>query len=147
MELTRIEVSDLYDSFHQIAEVLFTQGEFPDGADCLPAKLGPRFDELVDQLEADFFFAACARRLLKTTGLPVQTDGIHKMLNICNMDGELLKGSAAQYHSHAFDYDWGTPYDRKHVRNFVICGGLEPRPRPDVRIFLYLDKPAEQAGA
>jgi hypothetical protein len=88
---------------------------------------------MIDKLEIDLFFAACARRLAKKTGIRIAPNRIGEMLRLYNTEGEMLKGRASEYHSTVFD--WGTPEDES-INNQVVGGDLINRSRGEVRIIL-----------
>jgi hypothetical protein len=65
-----IEVSDLFDAFHSMANHVLVHFELRD-ADLDEAGVEPGFDVLIDQLEIDVFLTACARRVYLVRGCQV----------------------------------------------------------------------------
>ncbi|HXE58995.1 MAG TPA: hypothetical protein VNK43_13425 [Gemmatimonadales bacterium] len=130
-----VEVTDLYDAFHELADFLWRRFHFRQLRIDEP-EIGPPFDELVDQLQVDLFFPACARRVLQTIGVELDPDEMEERLVLADRDGRPLPGAAATFHFHGFDY--GEPYDES-VENLVVGGDMVPRPRREVRIFVRVE--------
>jgi hypothetical protein len=127
-----IDVSDLYDAFHALANQVLTGFELNEEPGD-EVEFEPSFDVLIDQLELDIFLPACARRLYRARGLRVEPDDVTRMLRLYDHGMEPLFGAAGMYHSHAFlRY---APQDRS-VPNEVLSGDLMPRSRSDVGVFL-----------
>jgi hypothetical protein len=127
-----IEVSDLYDAFHEMANLVLRNFEL-DGFDEEDTGFEPGFDVLIDQIELDLFLPACARRVWRLRGLRVEPDDVPRMVRLFDTEEEPLHGAAGQYHSHAFvQY---SP-DDDEVPNEVLSGDLLPRSRGDVRLFI-----------
>lgn len=145
-----IEVSDLYDAFHLIAQTIWSTGEFQfmvaDSRDRDKNKrdrklnsIGVRFDELLDSLEYDFFFTGCARRIYKQTGKEIPLDEIALILHLHDASKNDLEGDVRKYHSHGFDWPQETE-EENLVGSAIISGKLwPPEYRPQVRIFAHVD--------
>jgi len=131
----KIEVTDLYDAFHELAAQLWRRFEFQGRGSGIPGQIGPRFDELVDQLETDLFFAACARRVWAQTEVKLNPAAVRALIRVCDQDRNPRPGASGQYHGHGFD--WGTPRDAS-VENRVVAGDLEGTRRSDVRLVVIL---------
>jgi hypothetical protein len=135
-----IDVSDLFDALHALANHVLARFELRD-AEVEEAGFEPSFDVLIDQLELDAFLPACARRLYRLRGLRVDPDDVPPLLRLYDHELEPLHGAAGVYHSHAFvQY---SP-DDDHVPNEVLSGDLLPRSRNDVAIYLdtrLIDRP------
>jgi hypothetical protein len=132
-----IEVSDLYDAFFQIADVFWHFGEFAASEAARTIYVGPDFSQLCDELEFDFFFAACARRVADVAGKRLPPVEVRQHLRLHDTNGSMFNEPyQCQYLHHAID--WGTPQDRD-VENRVAAGDLTPRSREDTRIFFHLD--------
>lgn len=129
-----IEVSDLFDAYHAMIDIAWKHGLFRGNPSYQnPDFVGVMFYELDDALEVDFFFSACARRLVKTTGEKIQPEDIRQRLIIADMNGEPLSGKDAEYISSA--HDWGTPNDEA-PENAVICAKQTSHPRSSIRLYL-----------
>lgn len=130
-----IEVSDLYDALYEIVRIAWAKGEFIPVGGASGMNVGSRFADFCAELQHQFFFAACARRLGRATGHWIDLDSIGGHLRLHDMDGSLRAGcSGQQYHFHGFE--WGTPDDRD-VENRVVGGDLTPYSRAETRIFLH----------
>jgi hypothetical protein len=132
----RVEVTDLYDAFHELAALLWRRFEFQGRGAGNPGQIGPRFDEIIDELEEDLFLAACARRVWARSEHKFQPEDIKPLLKVCDMSGDVRSGEAGKYHWHGFD--WGTARDPE-VENLVIAGDLIGTPRSQARLFVFLD--------
>jgi len=136
----RIEVSDLYDTFHEIANLVLRRFEFGSVEDD-ETGFEPGFDVLIDQLELDVFLPACARRVWRLRGLRIEPDDVPRLIRLYDQDEEPLHGAAGQYHSHAFvQYS----FEDEEVPNEVLSGDLLPRSRGDIRLFIdtaLIDRP------
>ena len=131
----RIEVTDLYDAFHQLADLVWTRFHFRRHRADEP-EVGPPFGELVDQIQVDLFFPACARRVVAETGLELDPDAVGEAIVLTDPDGRPLDGDAARYHAHGFDL--GEPYEER-IENLVVSADLNARERASVRLFVDLD--------
>jgi hypothetical protein len=127
-----IDVSDLFDAFHDLATHVLLHFELR-GSTVDAAEVEPGFDVLIDQLALDVFLPGCARRLYRLRGLRVDPDDVPRLLRLYDHELEPLHGSAGAYHSHAFVL---YSHDDEHVPNEVLSGDLLPRARRDVRLFL-----------
>jgi hypothetical protein len=127
-----IDVSDLYDAFHDLANLVLRRFELR-GADDVDIEFEPGFDVLMDQLEIDVFLPACARRVWRLQGLRVEPDDVARLLRLHDADDASLHGAAGTYHSHAFVL---YAPDDDSVPNEVLSGDLLPRSRAEVRIFV-----------
>ena len=135
-----VEVTDLYDAFHEMANLVLREFEFI-GADDEDSAFEPGFDVLIDQLELDVFLPGCARRIWRLRGLRIEADDVPRLVRLYDHDEEPLHGAAGQYHSHAF-VQYSPDDDR--VPNEVLSGDLLPRSRADVRLFAdtrLIDRP------
>ena len=133
-----IEVTDIFDAFHEVAQTMWARCEFRGGSEGPAAAIRPLYDELLDQLERDLFWAACARRLAKRIDRAVSPDEIPALLRLHDPRGFPISGPAGEYQTHAFDH--ATPEDET-VLNEVIPGTMAPQPRAEVRIFLLWERP------
>lgn len=129
-----IDVSDLFDAFHRVAALLWT--EFGRAAAADEDEESVPFDEILDQLEVDVFLPACARRLREENGASVDPDDVASQLALFGSQGQ-LPGAAGRYHSHAF-YPETLEGD---VPNAVLAADLMPRLRSDVRLCLVSERP------
>jgi hypothetical protein len=135
-----IEVSDLYDAFHELANLVLRCFEF-DGMDDEDSGFEPSFDVLIDQLELDVFLPGCGRRIWRVRGLRVEPDDVPRLIRLFDEDETPLHGAAGQYHSHAF-VQYSAEDDE--VPNEVLSGDLLPRSRQNVRLFIdtrLIDRP------
>ena len=144
-----IEVSDLYDAFHLIAQTIWSTGEFEymtaDSRDWEQNRrnrkinsIGATFDQLMDSLEYDFFFTSCARRIFKQTGLEISLDEIITRLRLHDTNGIVLEGEIQEYHSHGFDWPQDN-VEENEIGNAAIGGKLwPPHNRSEVRLFIHI---------
>jgi hypothetical protein len=128
-----VDVSDLYDAFHEIALLLLARFEF-QGVDPDDPAGEPTFEDVTDQLEVDLFLPACARRLWRQHGIHVDPDAIGSLIRLYDAGGEALHGAAGAFHSHAFII---YAAEDDHVPNEVLSGDLLPRSRQDVRLIVH----------
>jgi hypothetical protein len=135
-KIMSVEVSDLYDDFHEIASLCWRHFEFPTSPNDLTLKLGLSFDDLMDYLEFNLFFAGCSRRLANISGIIISPDKIHEMLRLYDVNGKKLEGTASEYQGHAFDIDRPDNDNKNMVGNIVMGGDLSVWERSEVRIFL-----------
>jgi hypothetical protein len=135
----RVEVTDLYDAFHELAELLWQRFAFQGRRQGQPGQIGPCFDELIDQLELDLFFAACARGVWAEAEVKLDLEEIKGKLQVCDRDLNVREGTRGQYHSHGFDWSSGR---ETAVENLVIAGDLVGDRREDVRLFVLVDSAA-----
>jgi hypothetical protein len=139
----KIEVSDLYDSLYEIAKSCWDNFEFEHTPDDFYREFNGEWDTIVRALEVDLFFAACARRLMKLTGVRLSTADVEDMLRLCDNEGNMLEGMAAEYHMNGFD--WSLPGNvGNEIENLVIGGDGTPRYRSDARLFLVVPGAAQQ---
>jgi hypothetical protein len=133
----RVEVTDLFTGFYELAEGIWPRFEFeqPAGVN-VPRTPGPTFEEITDILEEYLVLAACARRYRAITGLHVMPNQVREMLVLTDGRGELLPGKEARFHSNGFT--WGDEMPSP----LVVPAGLVPRPLSEVRLFLA----AKEAG-
>jgi hypothetical protein len=131
---TRIEVTDLYDAFHELADLAWRRFHYRRHRADAP-EIGPPFTELIDQLQSDLFLPACARRVLGECGVELDPDEVEQHLELADAAGRPLPGEAGRYHFHGFDY--GEPYDEA-IENLVVGADLTTRERPAVRLFVVL---------
>lgn len=130
-----IDVSDLFDAFHRVAECLWR--EF--GRDAAGDEESVPYDELIDQLEMDVFLPACARRAREQLGLDVDADDIGAHILLVDASGRATPGGAGRYHSHAFhprDLEGDVPAE-------ILAGNLLPRTRAEVALLLVREPPAQ----
>jgi hypothetical protein len=132
-----IEVSDLFDSFHEVAVLIWQRFLFRGG---VPSDQ-PHFDGVTRAIEVDVFFAACSRRVAEATGVTIAHENLDEFLRLHDGDGKVLEGIAAEYHTCGFD--WGSP-DSDTITNQVLGGDLRERSRADVRLFVHIPTDAEQ---
>ena len=126
----QVEVSDLFDSLHELAAIIWTRFLFRGGV----PRGHPDFDDVTRRLEVEVFFPACARRLEQAAGITIPHDEVEGRLRLHDMSGAPLEGIAAEYHMDGFD--WGSPTSET-IQNQVIGGDGMPRPRTEVRLFLH----------
>src|SRR5258708_38682659 len=98
-----IEVSDLFDSFHEVAVLIWQRFLFKGGV----PQDQPHFDGVTRAIEVDVFFAACARRVTETAGATIPYESLDEFLRIHDSDGKMLEGVSSEYHTCGFD--WGSP--------------------------------------
>ncbi|HEX9002537.1 MAG TPA: hypothetical protein VGB07_21700 [Blastocatellia bacterium] len=128
-----IDVTDIFDSFHAVANLVWCGFEFDKHPGNVPVTLGPRFDEVIDDLEDTLFIGACRRRLSRVTGTEFDPQSVREMLRITDLSGAVLPHPACQFHSHGFDWQ---PANDQGVPNLIVGGNLHPRDRDEIRIFL-----------
>ncbi len=123
------EVTDLYDDFYTIIKLLRENFEF--GLNYKDKNfIGPRFDEIADELEDKIFLSACGRRLVRLSSKAIDPSKIRQMICITDSNGKLLNGKASEFHSNGFD--WA----QNEIQNLVVCGDLVARKRSEVRLFI-----------
>jgi hypothetical protein len=125
---TIVNISDLYDGFHQIAALaagLFGLGSETD----------PPFEEFLDQLELDLFLPACARRARMLSRRSINPEEVADMIRLRESDGTIRPGAAGRYHSHGFDM----ADDHGDTANQVVAVNLLPRHRSEVELVMLVD--------
>jgi hypothetical protein len=125
---TIVNISDLYDGFHQIAAL--AAGLFGLGADT-----DPPYQEFLDQLELDLFLPACARRAGMLSRRDIDPDAVANMIRLRESDGTIRPGAAGRYHSHGFDLT----DEHGDTANQVVAANLLPRHRSEVELVMLLD--------
>lgn len=133
----KIEVSDLYDNLYEMARSCWDNFEFEHTPDDFYREFDGEWHSVVRALEVDLFFAACARRLMKLTAVRLSTADVENMLRLCDKEGNMLEGTAAEYHMNGFDWSLPGNVDNE-IENLIIGGNHTPRRRPDVRLFLVV---------
>jgi hypothetical protein len=131
-----IEVSDLYDAFHQVAVLCWKHFKFPTSPNDIHLRVGLAFDDLMDYLEWNVFYAGCSRRIAKRVGIIVPPENIRRLLCLCDGAGAPFEGSASEYHGHAFDVDRPNNDNLNVVENILMGGDLSVWARSDVRLFV-----------
>ena len=126
-----IDVSDLYDSFHAIAQSIWRDFGF--------AVDDESWDDIIDSLEMDLFLAGCAQRIMNETQESLEPDEIPGRIRLIDEDGKVVPGSGGQYHSHAF-----YPEEDGVVPNAVMTANLMSRSRDDVTL-LIVDEAATKS--
>ncbi len=122
-----IDVSDLYDAFHGIAQSIWR--DFGTVVD------DESWDDIIDSLEQDLFLAACAQRIgsaqYTEDDAYIEPDEIPARIRLV-AGGVELPGAQGQYHSHAFypDPDTGV------VPNAVMTENLMSRSREGVSLVI-----------
>jgi hypothetical protein len=119
-----IDVSDLYDAFHAIAQSIWR--DFGAAVD------DESWDDIIDGLEMDLFLTACAHRFNGETGGSAEPEEMPAQIRLVNAAGEVQPGGGGQYHSHAFYPDPETG----DVPNAVMTGSLLSRSRTDVALVI-----------
>jgi hypothetical protein len=118
-----IDVSDLYDAFHAIAQSIWR--DFGMAVD------DESWDDIIDSLEQDLFLAACAQRLAAGSEEVLEPDEMPARIRLMSAGAE-VPGAPGQYHSHAF-----YPDDESGVvPNAVMTGNLMSRDRADVTLVI-----------
>lgn len=98
-----MDITTLFDSFHRLAQTLWTEfgpALAPEMADEEDAEV-ISYDELLDQLEMDVFLLAVARSYRVATGVRLEPEDVAARIRLHGPDGP-VPGVAGQYHSHAF---------------------------------------------
>lgn len=131
-----VEVSDLYDAFFQIAQILWAHGEF-DAKDPVTRCIGPSYDEMLDELEIDFFLAACIRRLGKATNHWFRPGQVRRRLKLHGAAGEMLPEPEWRYQGQSFHHEEALEAE---IQNSVLAGDLRLRWRSATRIFLHFEE-------
>jgi hypothetical protein len=126
-----VDVSDIFDAFHEMASLALARFELRDSDADDPAG-EPTFEDIVDQLELDLFLPACAHRLWRLHGVRMDPDEVGSFIHLHDHEGQLLHGAAGLFHSHAF-----AMYTESDVPNEVLSGDLLPRSRDSVRLILH----------
>jgi hypothetical protein len=122
-----VNVSDLYDGFHQVAEL--ATGLFGLGADT-----DPPLEEFLDQLELDLFLPACARRAAMVARRDLDPDEVADLIRLRERDGSIRPGAAGRFHSHGFDSPGADG-----ETNMVIAGNLLARSRSEVELIVVVE--------
>ena len=136
----QIDVSDLYDAFFDIARILWMRMESKGRPNGSWGALGPRYGSILDRMETDVFFAACARRLARQTERVILPSDIRRHLTLHDLAGRRFDGDEAyKYQVQAFDF--GTPND-EDIQNRVCAGDLWVRSRAETRILLTIEDDA-----
>ena len=118
-----IDVSDLYDAFHGIAQSIWRDFGF--------AVDDESWDDIIDALEMDLFLAGCAQRIMNATSEPLEPDEIPARIRLVLDDGKVLAGAGGQYHSHAF-----YPEESGTVPNAIMTENLMSRARAGVKLII-----------
>ncbi|HEX6693942.1 MAG TPA: hypothetical protein VF035_04475 [Longimicrobiales bacterium] len=118
-----IDVSDLYDAFHAIAQSIWRDFGF--------AVDDESWDDIIDALEMDLFLASCAQRIMNATSESLDPDEIPARIRLVLDDGKVLAGAGGQYHSHAF-----YPEESGIVPNAIMTENLMSRARAGVRLVI-----------
>jgi hypothetical protein len=129
-----IEVTDIYVAFYKIACILWESGEMRDRPDA-KNELGPPFFIIVDGLELEFFYAACARRVAKQTGIRLPYEKVREILRLHDASGVPLDGLNFLYGSDGFDH--GAPGDET-IKPWIVTGMSVPRPLETTRVYAYV---------
>ncbi len=134
----RVEVTDLFDKFHSVAALIWSEPRFR--GQILPGmpEIGKPWYEVEDFLEEALFLAGCARRMYLRADCLFQPEEIRRYIQVCDLEGVVRPGEAGQYVSSGFD--WGRPEDEE-IKNLVIAGGLMGCLLEDVRLFVQIEVP------
>ena len=132
----KVEVTDLFDAFHELAVLLWRRFEFQGRGYGNPGQIGPRFDEIIDGLESELFLPACARRVWVHSERKLTIDELVRLMTVCDSSGTPYSGPAGQYHGHGFD--WGSPRDTD-VKNLIVAGDLVGTDRSGSRLIVDLE--------
>ena len=109
MSANRIEVTDLFSSFHEVAQRIWSEPDFRCQNLPLVPAIGDYWYNVAAYLEENLFLAGCARRLFRLTGTSVSIRQVHDSLRICDLSGHTRPAGSGQYHGTGFD--WGKPTD------------------------------------
>jgi hypothetical protein len=124
-----VNVSDLYDAFHEIIDIARARFGLNDETE-------PSLAELADQLEVDLFLPACARRSAMIARREIESEEVGAMIRLRDVDGSIRPGAAGRFHSHGFD----DVDARGAVPNTVLAANLMPRPRDEVELIIMIDQ-------
>jgi len=127
-----LEVTELYDAFHAVAELIWRRFGFEQASGNEHPMLEPAYDEVIDQLEVDLFLPACARHAYHERGVLIDPEDVASVIFLRDADGTELVGAAARFHSHAFHPEPGG----EQVPNEILAGNLMPRRRSEVVLLL-----------
>jgi hypothetical protein len=120
-----INVSDLYDSFFDTAQLVWSR--FALGPDT-----DPPLQDFLDQLEVDLFLPACARRVEQLARRSIDADDVARFIRLRERDRTTRAGAAGRYHGHAFE----PAPDDGALRNLVLAGNMMARDRADVELVI-----------
>jgi hypothetical protein len=123
-----VNVSDLYDAFHEI--MLLARSRFG-----LNDETEPSLADFADQTEIDLFLPACARRAAMIARRELDADDIGELIRLREQDGTVRPGAAGRYHSHGFDdvnADGSVP-------NAVRAANMMARSRDDIELVIIID--------
>jgi hypothetical protein len=123
-----INVSDLYDAFHQMLALARSRFGINDETD-------PSLADFADQIEVDLFLPACARRTALIARRDIEPEEAGALIRLREHDGSTRAGAAGRYHSHGFD----EVDEHGDVRNVVVAANLMRRPRSEVDLVIRLD--------
>ena len=118
-----IDVSDLYDAFHAIAQSIWRDFGF--------AVDDESWDDIIDALEMDLFLAGCVQRIMNATSESPEPDEIPARIRLVTEKGDAVPGAGGQYHSHAF-----YPEDTGEVPNAIMTENLMSRARAGVKLII-----------
>lgn len=127
-----VEISDLYDAFHGVADAIWRGFHYRRLRADEP-EIEPGFGELVDQLQADLFLPACARRLAREREVVADPDHLMDAIRLADAAGRPIPGDAGRFQGHAFDF--GEPYE-DGIDNELLAADGSVHQRPRVRLFL-----------
>ncbi|OGO70686.1 MAG: hypothetical protein A2Z37_15020 [Chloroflexi bacterium RBG_19FT_COMBO_62_14] len=133
MPVTRIEVTDLYSAFYEIAQRIWSEPDFRGQA--LPGTfhVGDYWYAVEDYLEEHLFLAGCARRFSRLTGRALSISEVAVALRVCDHKGNVRPGDSGHYHGSGFD--WGKP-DDEVIRPLIIAGDLKGDRIGQFRLFV-----------
>ncbi len=146
----RIEVTDLWDAYFELAQLAWRRLEFQQKPGQSRLNIDPHWYELDGLLEQVAFLGSCRRRIARESGNTFDQSKILELLEVCDSDGNRLEGAAGRYRSSSFD--WGTPQDES-VDNAVVGGDMSLQHRPAVRLFVTItpnttvERDARKSGA
>ncbi|CAN5769044.1 hypothetical protein BH23GEM9_BH23GEM9_22020 [soil metagenome] len=123
-----INVSDLFDAFHEIAAIARTRFGVDEASE-------PPLSDFLDQLELDLFLPACARRAAMITRRELDQDEVSGLIRLRERDGAIRDGAAGRYQGHGFE----ALDDSGAVPNEVMAANMLPRSRDEVDLIIMLD--------
>lgn len=123
-----INVSDLYDAFHDMMTLARSRFGMNDETE-------PSLADFADQLEVDLFLPACARRAAMIARRDIDHNDIADLIHLREADGTIRPGAAGRYQSHGFD----EVDENGVVPNDILAGNMLRRDRAEVELVITID--------
>ena len=136
MPINRIEVTDLYSSFYDVAQRIWSEPDFRGQESPSVLRIGDYWYNVEAYLEENLFLAGCARRVYRATGRSLTTQEVHSLIRICDLEGNVRPGDSGQYYGSGFD--WGKP-DDDIVQPLVISGNMIGDRIGEFRLFVEME--------